>query len=35
MKDAISKDKFISDEDAKLINKFLEKISSDLNKNSK
>ena len=27
MKDAISKDKFISDEDAKLINKFLEKIS--------
>ena len=34
MKDAISKDKFISDEDAKLINKFLEKISSDLNKNS-
>ena len=25
MKDAISKDKFISDEDAKLINKFLEK----------
>ena len=35
MKDAINKDKFISDEDAKLINKFLEKISSDLNKNSK
>ena len=33
MKDAINKDKFISDEDAKLINKFLEKISSDLNKN--
>ena len=33
MEVAINKDIFISDEDANLINKFLDKISSDLNKN--
>jgi hypothetical protein len=33
MKVAINKDKFISTEDANLINQFLDKISEDLNKN--
>ncbi len=33
MKVAINKDKFISTEDANLINQFLNKISEDLNKN--
>ena len=32
MKVAINKDEFISKKDAELINKFLEKVSSDLNK---
>tara|TARA_E500000178_G_scaffold159452_1_gene159259 strand:+ start:1532 stop:1792 length:261 start_codon:yes stop_codon:yes gene_type:complete len=32
MKVAINKDVFISEEDSNLINKFLDKISSDLNK---
>ena len=32
MKVAINKDKFISTEDANLINQFLNKISEDLNK---
>ena len=33
MKVAINKDKFISTEDANLINQFLDKISKNLNKN--
>ena len=33
MKVAINKDVFISKEDSNLINKFLEKIKSDLNRN--
>ena len=32
MKVAINKDVFISEEDSNLINKFLDKVSSDLNK---
>ena len=32
MEVAINKDEFISKKDAELINKFLEKVSSDLNK---
>ena len=34
MNNAINKDKFISKEDAELINKFLNKIKSDLKKNN-
>ena len=35
MNNAISKDDFISNEDAELINKFLDKVIYDLNKNNK
>ena len=35
MNNAISKDDFISNEDAELINKFLNKVIYDLNKNNK
>ena len=34
MNNAINKDKFISNEDAELINKFIDKLIDDLNKNS-
>ena len=32
MNNAINKDKFISNEDAELINKFIDKLLNDLNK---
>ena len=32
MNNAINKDKFISNEDGKLINKFIDKLVNDLNK---
>ena len=32
MNNAINKDKFISNEDAELINKFIDKLVNDLNK---